>query len=1032
MMAQSRLCVLGKFALELGQVVVPSLATQKARSLLAYLITHRQSDVGRERLLEVLWPEIDPERAKGGLRSALWSIRRAIRDAGFEPDDCLSANRSVIRWHAQTELDAETFMALARSEDPQQLDKALALYKGDYLEGDYEEWAVAERARLSTAYESVLSRLVRIAGSHEAAQLLVGLNPYDEPAYMVLIKAELSAGRVVAAEALGERCERALAEVGARPSKDLLQLFSGVSSRHIQSTPKLVLPFVGREVDLARVRDCLVDQSATKPAFLISGEPGIGKSAFLSHAAEIARSLGRPVVSVACFEGDLRTFGPFEDLYTDLCDAPLDYVSTSHEVDAAQQLAVALASGLEAHTIVMLDDAQTLAPDAVRVLSILTPRLCARGVTPVIATRTEGRQLIASALASCSCENITLRPLRLEEVREGIDAVVADNPEKVAAAIFERSGGHPLFTKTLIDSMAQSGLLRPEKGMWHLVGELDDRVPLPTSLTSYIQTRLRARGEAASAVAAALALEPNATADDIIAALNLPESKVFDALDDLLALGVVVQPVSGPELAFAHELYREVAAKSLNVGRRSRLHRAFAERFALSRSKDSTARRARHLSLAGDTLNAAEAYYHAAFEALELRAWLEARDRSSAGIACLETVEHTPTSDVLIARLKLLSAKALAALGDSSSAIASAGDAMTIAKRSGESNTMLHAALARQRALLDEYEADAALAYVHETTAQAREVKDDLALSIALADQSCAHRLLADEAEAISAAEEAERVANSLGEADLACYALEQLILAHVTWWRFSDGIRAAARSERAIITASSHAKIAVACARAILNISLGLHQDAASSLAACDAMLHEDPKGSKRVFGYSPFGPMRQKFALSAVAARLALDRAEYDSALTATRELEQTNIPRAHVLAELFQADALFESATPNSVARSGLPLAPPSTGLFLQDVYSGSRLPVISDALVATTMRSPDVSYRLTCALNATEGASRRAPLDAERAYAQLARAADISGVHRIAARARLRCDRYIELRAAARSAATAPVRLESTAR
>jgi len=63
-MAQSRLRALGRFTLELEQVPAPSIATQKARALLACLVVHYGADVSRERLIEVFWPDADPDRAR--------------------------------------------------------------------------------------------------------------------------------------------------------------------------------------------------------------------------------------------------------------------------------------------------------------------------------------------------------------------------------------------------------------------------------------------------------------------------------------------------------------------------------------------------------------------------------------------------------------------------------------------------------------------------------------------------------------------------------------------------------------------------------------------------------------------------------------------------------------------------------------------------------------------------------------------------------------------------------------------------------
>jgi hypothetical protein len=72
---------------------------------------------------------------------------------------------------------------------------AVQLYRGDFLEGDYDDWAVAERERLTTPYETVLGRAARTSRDPEAARLLIARNPYAEEAYVTLIETELESGQ---------------------------------------------------------------------------------------------------------------------------------------------------------------------------------------------------------------------------------------------------------------------------------------------------------------------------------------------------------------------------------------------------------------------------------------------------------------------------------------------------------------------------------------------------------------------------------------------------------------------------------------------------------------------------------------------------------------------------------------------------------------------------------------------------------------------------------------------------------------------
>lgn len=1013
-MVQTRLRVLGRFSLELADVTAPSLATQKARAILAYLVAHRKSDVARERLLEIFWSEATPDAARDGLRSTLWSIRRSIKDAGFDPNEYLVANRTLVRWKARSWLDSEAFLELARSDDAVDLEASLELYKGDFLEGDYEEWTVSERDRLSDEYDTVLARLVQIARNHDAAQLLLSRNPYDEPSYLLLIEDELSAGRIVAAAALAERCERALSEVGAQPSEALRELVAGISSRRIQNVGKLVLPFVGRQNELSKVRNRL-DGDTGSCILVVSGEAGIGKSAFLSRSADIAQSSHRSAVTIRCFDTDSRPFGPFEELYANLHGEPFNALVSREHLEAARHLADSIVKSLDPSAIVLIDDAHTLTADARGVLSALANSACSLRRMLLIATRTEGLQDVTSAVSGCAHETIVLGPLPFDDLRAAIDSVLTDGGERVAITVFERSGGHPLFAASLLDSLTQSGVLRSESGNWHLAAPLDERMPLPKTLATYIHTRLRARGEKAATLAAALSLEPTATSDDLTAVLHLPEDDILNAIDDLLALGVLTQPASVSQVAFAHDLYREVAGTMLNAGRRTRLHRAFAQRFASLASPESSVRCARHLSLAGEATAAAEAYYRAATEALEWRAALEARDRCIAGISQLENLERKQEIELLLASLKMLLSKAQAALGDAPSAIASANDAIVVAKRIGDGKTAIEAALVRQSLLLDDYDAAGVLASSQEVVLMARDAHDDASLSIALADQSWAQRLLGYEEAAFHAAHEAERAAAASGDYDLESYALEQIILTGITWWKFTDGKDAAARSLLVMSRASRLARIALQCAIASLNLALEHRRDASSAISAATALFQEDDDESTRMPAHTPFRQIRLKLEVDATAARLALSEGDMHRALTMAAELENVALPRARQLASLFRAEAHFELALPDVTPAMVLQRGQ----FFMQDVYTGSRSPDLAETLGAVTASVNDAQERVLRALDRVEAAARRTPVEADHAFALLERAADKCGAEHVALRARLRSRDYSAARALATS-------------
>jgi predicted ATPase/DNA-binding SARP family transcriptional activator len=282
-MATSMLTTLGGFAFRANGKSSPGPDTHKGRALMAFLILNPQTDISRERLLDLFWPDVDPESARNRLKTVLSTIRRCLEATGLEPDLCLAGNKSVVRWTGDTTVDARQFAELAAKDDHVSSREALELYRGDFLEGDYDDWAVGERERLATLYESALANSVRTTRDPEAARRLLARNPYAEAAYAALIEAELEAGRRTSATALVERCHKALSEVNEKPSSAFEERFGHIGRRSLDvptnNLPRQTTSFVGRDVELGEVRALL----AKSRLVTIVGAGGVGKTRVALH-----------------------------------------------------------------------------------------------------------------------------------------------------------------------------------------------------------------------------------------------------------------------------------------------------------------------------------------------------------------------------------------------------------------------------------------------------------------------------------------------------------------------------------------------------------------------------------------------------------------------------------------------------------------------------------------------------------------------------------------------------------------------------
>lgn len=210
--------VLGGFGVDRSGIPIPTTDWQsrKARDLLKVLVARRGHPVAREILLDLLWPDEDPNRA-GSRLSVTLSTLRAVLDPtkGFDAERFVANDRTAawLRLEHVT-VDLEVFFSNAQAGlrmlaggdgDVARplLTTAEATYTGDFLEEDpYEDWAVIAREEARATYVSVAMALAAFAlsgGDHDdAARYLLRVlarDPYDERAHLQLVRTLTAAGR---------------------------------------------------------------------------------------------------------------------------------------------------------------------------------------------------------------------------------------------------------------------------------------------------------------------------------------------------------------------------------------------------------------------------------------------------------------------------------------------------------------------------------------------------------------------------------------------------------------------------------------------------------------------------------------------------------------------------------------------------------------------------------------------------------------------------------------------------------------------
>lgn len=163
----------GSLELRHGTAPAPPFATRWARGIFSYLVLHRGRFFSRELLCGTFWRESSANCGRKRLRTALWRIRRLLEEIDVDPDGVLRCERSRvgIPGYAPVRVDVEQFEERTRSvisaraptldsETARDAERAVALYRGDLLEGEYGDWCCAERERLRLRLLTVLERLM--------------------------------------------------------------------------------------------------------------------------------------------------------------------------------------------------------------------------------------------------------------------------------------------------------------------------------------------------------------------------------------------------------------------------------------------------------------------------------------------------------------------------------------------------------------------------------------------------------------------------------------------------------------------------------------------------------------------------------------------------------------------------------------------------------------------------------------------------------------------------------------------------------
>ncbi len=567
----------------------------KPLALLAYLASSPRRAAGRDHLIDLLWADVEPDKARHALRQTIWYLRQLLGQSIITTlADSLVLGTTI-------QVDRDAFLAAIDHGD---LTTATALYRGTFLDGfaapggvEFEHWADLERERLRQTFlraaESVIRNWLNEGHAREALDLARRAHiaaPEQERAWRLLFETMVQSGDRLALTLEADRYLADLERTGRQPepaTRALLEQASVASRYTAADTGPATIAgeLVGREREFTTILQAWQRQGGSHHLHIVAAA-GLGKTRLLGDVSARLRTLGARVVplrahpgqrSIACsFAAELvaalaalpgaagispASAGTLVALNPTLSarfSAPADGATGE---DAVRRRAAALIElfrtvSEEARFALLLDDMHWLDPASRQMLGALLEQTSESRTLTVTASRLGGPNLLETEHST----RIELKPLTIEQTGQLI-ASIGRLPDdawtpSLAEAVTRAAGGTPLLVLETLQLALERGWLTLTDRTWGC----PDPVALAHGLESGSALRHRVgrleRDERWLLLLLALAGQPLAF-PALVAASGRPREAADAALGVLEQRGFVAR--SGDEWQPAHD---EIAAES--------------------------------------------------------------------------------------------------------------------------------------------------------------------------------------------------------------------------------------------------------------------------------------------------------------------------------------------------------------------------------------------------------------------------------------------------------------------------------------
>ncbi|MDX3663750.1 BTAD domain-containing putative transcriptional regulator [Streptomyces sp. ID05-26A] len=590
------------------------LGAPRMRAMLSLLAARAEQVVSRNEIIDGLWGDTAPASVDSAIYTYVSSLRRVLepdRTRRSDPTVLASAGSGYALRIDRNDIDAHRFETSVDSAYRMEangalaeLDRALALWEGEPLDGIACPFADVYRVHLLD---------LRLAARQKRAELMLdaGLAEHAVPDLDMLVREhpareDITALFMTALYQLDRRDE-ALAtfaqarshlveELGIEPGAELTSLYERIRSENGLPPPRQSTEIaatrpmlVGRATEVRPVLDAMERLRGGRGGCVwLDGEPGIGKTALLTSATDIAgirvlSATGDELGHRFAFRLILRCLGVSATSTDPRCVAAARDLDTLHNVPSpggasdAELVAVDRLVDLvdqlcaDQPLALVIDDVHWADEASVLVLHRLVRLTGQRPILLLCASRlVHGERLcirLRRAFTAAGGDHITLGPLSPDAIAELASGIAGTEGMGLGRAI-TLAGGNPHYLEEVVRCLLADPTWAGVRG-----GEIarDAPIRLPQSLTASLTRHLDTLSPGTVEVLRhASLLGAEFSIKEAALVMTRPMSTLMEAIDEACAVGLLTS--AGINLAFRHPIVQLCLRESTPSSVREAMH----------------------------------------------------------------------------------------------------------------------------------------------------------------------------------------------------------------------------------------------------------------------------------------------------------------------------------------------------------------------------------------------------------------------------------------------------------------------------